>query len=70
MSVTQRTRRAALVALLAIGALLGAPALASAHPDTFPHYHVWNDPSNTCPVGQNEWNFSVFGFQFYQLCTN
>lgn len=70
MLPTQRTRRAAVVAVLTLGTLVGAPAIASAHPDTFPHSHVWNDPNNTCPAGQNEWNLSVFGFQFYQLCTN
>lgn len=70
MSFTQRTRRAVLVAALATGAALGAPALASAHPDLFPHNHVYNDPNNTCPPGMNEYNFSLLGFQFYQTCTN
>lgn len=70
MSPLQRTRHAAAVAALATGVIIGAPAIATAHPDAAPHYHVWNDPNNSCPAGQNEWNVSFLNFQLWAMCTN
>ncbi|MGW0047032.1 hypothetical protein GV791_09315 [Nocardia cyriacigeorgica] len=70
MSIMQTTGRAAAIAAIAAGAMISAPAVASAHPDAIPHYHVWNDLNNTCPDGMNEWNISVLNFQIWALCTN
>lgn len=70
MSFLQRTRRAAAVAVLATGVMVGAPAAAMADPGAIPHYHAWNDPKNSCPAGQNEWNISILNFQLWVLCTN